>query len=103
MHWADLWEPVFAKSCLHPALRGGMAIAMTSHQDIEIRIDSARVPYRDAVGAFNDLSEGRINLVDGAFAIARPHLEAGKIMPFYVLPESDLLKLPPSEAPLSWN
>ena len=40
---------------------------------------ASRVPYRDAVQAMNDLAEGRIHLVDAAFAIARPHVEGGKV------------------------
>ena len=47
-------------------------------------------------------AEERLELAD-AFARLIDDLESGKIMPFYALPESDLLKLPPSEAPLSWN
>ena len=38
-----------------------------------------RVPYRDTVQALNDLGEGRIQLWAGALAIARPHVQAGRV------------------------
>jgi tripartite-type tricarboxylate transporter receptor subunit TctC len=38
-----------------------------------------RVPYRDTVQALNDLGEGRIQMWSGAFAIARPHVQAGRV------------------------
>lgn len=38
-----------------------------------------RVPYRDTVLALNDLGEGRIQFWVGALAIARPHVEAGRV------------------------
>jgi tripartite-type tricarboxylate transporter receptor subunit TctC len=38
-----------------------------------------RVPYRDTVQALNDLGEGRIQLWVGALAIARPHVQAGRV------------------------
>jgi tripartite-type tricarboxylate transporter receptor subunit TctC len=41
--------------------------------------DIARVPYRDAVQAINDLAEGRIQLYVAAFAIMRPQVQAGKV------------------------
>ena len=40
---------------------------------------AARVPYRDAVQALNDLAEDRIQLFDAAYAISRPQVEAGKV------------------------
>ena len=39
----------------------------------------ARVPYRDTVQAINDLAEGRIQLYVAAYAIMRPHVQAGKV------------------------
>ena len=41
--------------------------------------DIARVPYRDTVQAINDLAEGRIQLYVAAYAIMRPHVQAGKV------------------------
>jgi len=38
-----------------------------------------RVPYRDTVQALNDLGEGRIQMWVGALAIARPHVQAGRV------------------------
>lgn len=38
-----------------------------------------RVPYRDTVQALNDLGEGRIQAYAGAFAIVRPHFQAGRV------------------------
>jgi tripartite-type tricarboxylate transporter receptor subunit TctC len=37
-----------------------------------------RVPYRDTVQALNDLGEDRIQMWSGAYAIARPHVQAGR-------------------------
>ena len=42
-------------------------------------IDMAKVPYRDTVQAINDLSEGRIQMYVAALAIARPHVQAGRV------------------------
>jgi tripartite-type tricarboxylate transporter receptor subunit TctC len=42
-------------------------------------ISVTRVPYRDTVQALNDLGEGRIQLWVGALAIARPHVQAGRV------------------------
>ena len=38
-----------------------------------------RVPYRDTVQALTDLGEGRIQMWSGALAIARPHVQAGRV------------------------
>jgi len=38
-----------------------------------------RVPYRDTVQALNDLGEGRIQMWSGALAIARPHVQSGRV------------------------
>src|SRR4029077_16449729 len=38
-----------------------------------------RVPYRDTVQALNDLGEGRIQVWIGALAIARPHVQSGRV------------------------
>lgn len=42
-------------------------------------LDIAKVPYRDTVQAANDLAEGRIQLMMSAYAIVRPHVQAGKL------------------------
>jgi tripartite-type tricarboxylate transporter receptor subunit TctC len=42
-------------------------------------LDMSKVPYRDPVQPATDTAEGRIQFYWGAFAIARPHLEAGKL------------------------
>src|SRR4030095_11745778 len=39
----------------------------------------ARVPYRDAVQAINDLAAGRLQLYVAAYAIMRPHVQGGKV------------------------
>jgi tripartite-type tricarboxylate transporter receptor subunit TctC len=39
----------------------------------------AKVPYKDAVQAINDLAEGRIQAFVGAYAIMRPRVQAGKV------------------------
>src|SRR5688572_23200628 len=42
-------------------------------------IDMARVSYKDAVSAQNDLVEGRIQLYSAAYAIVRGHAQGGRI------------------------
>ncbi len=42
-------------------------------------LDLKKVPYRNPVEAVNDLSEGRVQVYEGALAIVRPHLQSGKI------------------------
>lgn len=42
-------------------------------------LSATRVPYRDTVQALNDLGEGRIQMWSGAYAIARPHVQAGRV------------------------
>jgi tripartite-type tricarboxylate transporter receptor subunit TctC len=42
-------------------------------------LDMAKVPYKDAVQAINDLAEGRIQAFVGAYAIMRPRVLAGKV------------------------
>jgi tripartite-type tricarboxylate transporter receptor subunit TctC len=42
-------------------------------------VELARVPYRDTVQAINDLAEGRIQFYVAAYAIMRPHVQAGKV------------------------
>jgi tripartite-type tricarboxylate transporter receptor subunit TctC len=42
-------------------------------------IDIKKVPYRNPVEATNDLSENRVQVYEGAYAIIRPHLQSGKI------------------------
>jgi len=42
-------------------------------------LDMAKVPYKDAVQAINDLAENRIHAFVGAYAIMRPRVLAGKV------------------------
>jgi tripartite-type tricarboxylate transporter receptor subunit TctC len=42
-------------------------------------IDMTFVPYRDFTQAVNDLAEGRIQVTVTSLAVARPHMEAGKV------------------------
>ena len=42
-------------------------------------LNMARVPYKDAVQAINDLAEGRIQAFIGAYAIMRARVQAGKV------------------------
>ena len=42
-------------------------------------LSMSKVPYRNLVEAANDLATGRIYINVTAFAIARPHIEAGKV------------------------
>ena len=42
-------------------------------------IDMARVAYKDAVSAQNDLVEGRIQVYSAAYAIVRGHVQGGRI------------------------
>jgi tripartite-type tricarboxylate transporter receptor subunit TctC len=42
-------------------------------------LDIKKVPYRNPVEATNDLSENRVQVYEGAYAIIRPHLQTGKI------------------------
>jgi tripartite-type tricarboxylate transporter receptor subunit TctC len=44
-------------------------------------LNMSKVPYRNPVEAANDLGEGRVQVYEGALAIVRPQLEAGKIKP----------------------
>jgi tripartite-type tricarboxylate transporter receptor subunit TctC len=44
-----------------------------------IGVDLKKVPYRNPVEAGNDLAAGRVQVYESAYAIARPHIEAGKI------------------------
>jgi tripartite-type tricarboxylate transporter receptor subunit TctC len=41
--------------------------------------DMARVPYKNAVQAINDLAESRIHAFVAAYAIMRPQVQAGKV------------------------
>jgi tripartite-type tricarboxylate transporter receptor subunit TctC len=43
------------------------------------KLDMAKVPYKDAVQAINDLAEGRIHAFVGAYAIMRPRVQVGKV------------------------
>jgi tripartite-type tricarboxylate transporter receptor subunit TctC len=42
-------------------------------------LDMQKVPYRNTVQAFNDLTEGRIQLYVAAYAIVRAQAEAGRV------------------------
>ncbi len=42
-------------------------------------LDMAKVPYRNAVDAANDLAQGRVQFYRAALAIVQPQVEAGKI------------------------
>lgn len=47
-------------------------------------LNMTKVPYRNPVEAANDLAEGRVQVYEGALAIVRPQLEAGRIKPLVV-------------------
>jgi tripartite-type tricarboxylate transporter receptor subunit TctC len=47
-------------------------------------LEFTRVPYRNPVQPATDLAEGRIQFYIGAYAIVRPHVEAGKVKPIAV-------------------
>jgi tripartite-type tricarboxylate transporter receptor subunit TctC len=49
------------------------------------------VPYRDPVQPATDAAEGRIQFYWGAYAIVRPHLEAGKLK---LLAVSNSMRIP---------
>ena len=42
-------------------------------------LDMAKVAYKNAVDAANDLAEGRVQVYESALAIVRPQLQSGKI------------------------
>jgi tripartite-type tricarboxylate transporter receptor subunit TctC len=42
-------------------------------------IDVAKIPYKDAVQALNDLASGRIQIYGAAYAIMRPQVANGKV------------------------
>ncbi|MFZ1152340.1 MAG: tripartite tricarboxylate transporter substrate-binding protein, partial [Xanthobacteraceae bacterium] len=42
-------------------------------------LDMAKVSYKNAVDAANDLAEGRVQVYESALAIVRPQLQSGKI------------------------
>jgi tripartite-type tricarboxylate transporter receptor subunit TctC len=44
-------------------------------------LNMPKVPYRNPVEAANDVAEGRVQVYEGAYAIARPQIEAGRIKP----------------------
>ena len=44
-----------------------------------VGLSATRVPYRDTVQALNDLGEDRIQMWSGAYAIARPHVQSGRV------------------------
>ena len=47
-------------------------------------LNMTKVPYRNLVEAANDLAEGRVQVYQSAYAIVRPHVQAGKIKPLAV-------------------
>src|SRR5262245_144855 len=44
-----------------------------------VGLSATRIPYRDTVQALNDLGEDRIQMWSGAYAIARPHVQSGRV------------------------
>ena len=42
-------------------------------------LDVARVPYKDIVQAGSDLAESRIHIMASSYAIAQPHVQAGRV------------------------
>jgi tripartite-type tricarboxylate transporter receptor subunit TctC len=42
------------------------------------KLDAARVPYKDIVQAGSDLAESRLQLMVTSYAIAQPHVQAGR-------------------------
>jgi len=59
-------------------------------------LDMARVTYKDAVSAQNDLVEGRIQLYSAAYAIVRGHAQGGRIR---ILAVQNRTRAPGLEAP----
>ena len=60
-------------------------------------LDIKKVPYRNPVEATNDLSENRVQVYEGAYAIVRPLVQQGKIRVLAVTstqPDPDLPKMP---------
>jgi tripartite-type tricarboxylate transporter receptor subunit TctC len=47
-------------------------------------LNMSKVPYRNPVEAANDLAENRVQVYEGAYAIVRPQIEAGRIKPVLV-------------------
>jgi len=48
------------------------------------KLDITKVAYKNPVDAANDLAEGRVQLYESAYAIARPQILTGKIRPLAV-------------------
>jgi tripartite-type tricarboxylate transporter receptor subunit TctC len=44
-----------------------------------VGLDIKKIPYRNPVEAVNDLAAGRVQVYEGAYAIVRPQIQAGKI------------------------
>ena len=42
-------------------------------------LDMVRISYKDTVSAVNDLVQGRIQMYSAAYAIVRPHVQAGRV------------------------
>jgi len=59
-------------------------------------LDMARITYKDAVSAQNDLVEGRIQLYSAAYAIVRGHAQGGRIR---ILAVQNRTRAPGLEAP----
>lgn len=45
------------------------------------KLEMMKVPYRDAVQAITDVSEGRVHAYIAALSIVRPHVDSGKVKP----------------------
>jgi tripartite-type tricarboxylate transporter receptor subunit TctC len=60
----------------------------------ESGVDVAKVPYKDAVQALNDLAEGRIQIYSAAYAIMRPQVEAGKVKVLALMNKERAASLP---------
>ncbi len=48
------------------------------------KLEVTKVAYKNPVDAANDLAEGRVQLYESAYAIARPQIQNGKIRPLAV-------------------
>jgi tripartite-type tricarboxylate transporter receptor subunit TctC len=60
----------------------------------ESGVDVAKIPYKDAVQALNDLAEGRIQIYSAAYAIMRPQVEAGKVKVLALMNKERAASLP---------
>jgi tripartite-type tricarboxylate transporter receptor subunit TctC len=58
---------------------GGLPHLSGELLNLQAGIKTRHVPYRGSAPAFTDLLSGQINFMFDAFAIARPHVESGKL------------------------